>query len=232
MRWQLLGMVGLLLAGTRVAEAQNFGGGPPFILPAQAPSALNPHASSPYANRAGARSAAPSSEAQLSSHVVRKLDPLLAAPMHAGGTSSSNFHTARRPSTTANATFIQTVPNRAFAAETQLANWSGANLTGTGSNEVTLEYPSSSNWGDCGVGPIPESTPSESASPEASPLQTSWSYPPSQPGSMVGNDAPSRYPPGPAPPPPGATFGKGLLGQPKVYMVNQPLRNFFRYLTP
>ncbi len=34
------------------------------------------------------------------------------------------------------------------------------------------------------------------------------------------------------PPPPVYYFGQGVLGQPKVYVPGQPLRNVLRYLTP
>jgi hypothetical protein len=34
------------------------------------------------------------------------------------------------------------------------------------------------------------------------------------------------------PPPPVYYFGQGILGQPKVYVPGQPLRNVLRYLTP
>lgn len=35
-----------------------------------------------------------------------------------------------------------------------------------------------------------------------------------------------------APMPPAVYTGRGLLGQPKLYVPGQPVRNFFRYLSP
>lgn len=34
------------------------------------------------------------------------------------------------------------------------------------------------------------------------------------------------------PMPPAYEVGRGILGQPKLYVPGQPVRNFFRYLTP
>lgn len=36
----------------------------------------------------------------------------------------------------------------------------------------------------------------------------------------------------PAAMPSGYYYGRGLVGQPKLYVPRQPLRNFFRYITP
>jgi len=36
----------------------------------------------------------------------------------------------------------------------------------------------------------------------------------------------------PPAPPGGYVVGRGLIGQPKLYLPGQPIRNFLRYLTP
>lgn len=94
---------------------------------------------------------------------------------------------------------------------------------------------------DQGVAPLAVTTLAAEAPPAAyssSPSAPMWLPPPPAPASMPIVVAPAgsvvTYRPVlPVIPMPGQYYvGRGLLGQPKLYVPNQPLRNFVRYLSP